>query len=294
MYVAQALGYYTKAGIDLKIIPYASTAPETLVAHQVADFGYSYQAGVAYARAAGHDIVSVFAPDQGGTYAIGVRANRTDITSPKDLDGKVYAGFGTPDEKPELRYVIRHAGGTGTFTEYILNTASYDAVWSGKADFTIPVVTWDGVQAALAGKPMKYFSFTDYGFPDQYSVLIATSNAYLHAHPSVARAFLAATAAGYAYAAHHPRAAAALVIKENPGAFPNPQLVYRSQALLASGGYLTTASGQVGTQSAATWTKYGNFLYDNHLLTDSAGHPVTAPPTWSDYYTNAYLPTADQ
>ena len=33
IYVADKLGYYRAAGIDLTILPYASTAPETLVSH---------------------------------------------------------------------------------------------------------------------------------------------------------------------------------------------------------------------------------------------------------------------
>ncbi len=52
-YVADALGLYRKEGIRLKVIPYATTAPETLVSRGRADFGVSYQAGVSYARAAG-------------------------------------------------------------------------------------------------------------------------------------------------------------------------------------------------------------------------------------------------
>ena len=51
-----ALGYYEAAGIDVKLLPYASTAPETLVGHRKADFGFSYSAGVAFARAAGEDV----------------------------------------------------------------------------------------------------------------------------------------------------------------------------------------------------------------------------------------------
>ena len=78
VYVAQQKGYYAAHGIDLTILPYASTAPETLVASGAADFGFSYQAGVTYARAAGQDVVSVFAPDQKGTYAIGVAADRAE------------------------------------------------------------------------------------------------------------------------------------------------------------------------------------------------------------------------
>jgi ABC-type nitrate/sulfonate/bicarbonate transport system substrate-binding protein len=292
VYVAEQLGYYQAHGITLKIIPYGSTAPETLVAHQKADFGFSYQAGVTYARAAGQDIVSVFAPDQKGTYAIGVRADRSDITSPKDLDGKTYAGFGTPDEKPELQYVIKHAGGTGTFRTITLSTSAYQAVYSGKADFTIPVVTWEGVEAQLVGKPLKTFALTDFGFPDQYSALLATSNAYLKGNTDAAKRFLAATTQGYAYAAAHPKEAADLLVKANKAQLTNPELVEKSQQLLVDGGYVTATPGQVGRQSDKTWQDYGSFLFSNGLLADGNGKKLAAAPDWSTYYTNAYLPTA--
>jgi ABC-type nitrate/sulfonate/bicarbonate transport system substrate-binding protein len=234
----------------------------------------------------------VFAPDQKGTYAIGVRGDAADIASPKDLDGRIYAGFGTPDEGPELAYVIRHDGGKGVFQTVSLDSAAYQAVYAGKADFTIPVVTWEGVAAELAGKPLKTFAFTDYGFPDQYSVLIASSNAYLKANPDVARRFLAATTEGYSYAADHPKEAAQILIDANPGVFTDPQLVFKSQDLLVSGGYLKDANGGVGTQSATQWKDYGGFLYSTGLLTDNAGNTLTAEPDWSTYYTNDYLPAS--
>ena len=127
VYVADKLGYYAKAGIKLKIIPYASTAPETLISAGRADLGFSYQAGVAYARAAGQDVVGVFSPNAKNTYAIGVKADNAKVASPKDLSGKTYAGFGTPDEGPELSYVIKQDGGTGKFKNVTLNTSAYDA-----------------------------------------------------------------------------------------------------------------------------------------------------------------------
>ena len=192
----------------VKILPYASTAPETLVSHRKADFGFSYSAGVAFARGAGDDVTSVFAVLQHTALEIGVRADRTDITTPKDLDGKTYAGFGTPDEKPLLETVIRDAGGKGVFKDVTLNTSAYDAVYRGKADFTLPLATWEVIQARLAGKPLKTFKLARYGVPPEYSALIASSNAFLKADPALARRFLAATARGYQYAADHPRAAA--------------------------------------------------------------------------------------
>ena len=292
VYVADKLGYFAEQGLKLKVIPYASTAPETLVEHGTADFGFSYQAGVAYAQAGGHDVVGVFAPNQKGTYAISVRADRSDIASPKDLDGRTYAGFGTPDEGPELEYVIKHDGGRGTFKNVTLDTSAYEAIYSGKADFTISVVTWEGIQAELVGKPLKTFKLTDYGFPDQYSNLIATSQKYLKANGDEARKFLAAVQKGYAYAADHPKEAAQILIDANKSAFPNPELVYRSQQALADENYLRDDKGQVGYQSAEKWNAYGDFLYDNGLLSDGDGKKLTAKPDWSAYYSNDYLPKA--
>lgn len=291
LYVAQAKGYFADEALKVKVLPYGSTAPETLVSRGLADFGFSYQAGTAYAHAAGADVISVFAPDQKGTYAIGVRADRSDIASPKDLDGKIYAGFGTPDEGPELQYVIKSAGGKGEFRAVTLNTSAYEALYAGKADFTIPVVTWEGVEAKLVGKPMKTFAFTDYGFPEQYSILLASSSKYLTANRDVAKRFIAALTKGYAYAADNPADAAKIVIDTNPGVFTNPQLVTESQALLASGGYLKDANGNVGQQDPALWSKYGTFLYSNGLLADGDGKKLTVEPDWTTYYTNDYLPT---
>ena len=294
IYVADRKGFYRDSGIRLKVIPYASTMPETLVAAGRANFGFSYQAGVAYARAGGSDIVAVFAPHQRGTYAIGVSADRKDIASPKDLDGKTYAGFGTPDEGPELKSVIRNDGGEGKFRSVTLNTSAYQAVHTGKADFTIPVTTWEGIEAKRTGKPMKYFRFEDYGFPDQYSSLIAAKGSWLKTNADLARRFVAATAEGYRWAADHPSEAAKLVVAANPGVFKDPGLVTQSQQTLADGGYMKSQDGKVGVQSAERWKLYGGFLFAQGLLTGPDGKRLTTEPDWSAYWTNDYLPDSDR
>jgi ABC-type nitrate/sulfonate/bicarbonate transport system substrate-binding protein len=289
IYVAQKLGYYRAAGIDLEILPYASTAPETLVSHGKADFGFSYSAGVAFARGAGADVTSVFAVLQHTALEIGFRADRTDIKTPKDLDGKTYAGFGTPDEKPLLERVIRNAGGKGVFKDVTLNTSAYDAVYRGKADFTLPLATWEGIQAKLVGKPLKTFKLARYGVPPEYSALIASSGRYLTAHPGVARRFLAATARGYQYAADHPRAAARILIAANRQVLTQPQLVYESADLMARS-YYKDRAGHVGTQTLGVWKGYVRFLFTAGVLTDADGKKLTRAPDYSSYFTNAYLP----
>jgi len=289
IYVAQKLGYYRAAGIDLKILPYANTAPETLVGHGKADFGFSYSAGVAFARGAGADVVSVFAVLQHTALEIGVRADRSDIKTPKDLDGKTYAGFGTPDEKPLLQTVIRHAGGTGTFRDVTLNTSAYDAVYRGAADFTLPLATWEAIQAKLVGKPLKVFKLARYGVPPEYSALIASSNKWLRANPDLARRFLAATTRGYQYATDHPRAAAQILIDMNKQVLTQPELVYESAALMARS-YYRDASGGVGGQTLSDWKGYVGFLYKAGVLTDPNGKKLTHPPDYASYFTDAYLP----
>jgi ABC-type nitrate/sulfonate/bicarbonate transport system substrate-binding protein len=289
VYVAQALGYYKAAGINLLILPYASTAPETLVSHGIADFGFSYSAGVAFARASGADVTSVFAVLQHTALEIGVRADRSDIKTPKDLDGKTYAGFGTPDEKPLLQTVIRHAGGKGVFKDVTLNTSAYDAVYRGKADFTLPLATWEGIQAKLVGKPLKTFKLARYGVPPEYSSLIASSDSFLRAEPGVARRFLAATTRGYRYAADHPRAAARILLNANKQLLTQPQLVYESAELMARG-YYKDAAGRVGTQTLRVWKGYGRFLFAAGALTDDNGRELTRAPDYSSYFTTAYLP----
>lgn len=291
VYVADKLGYYAQAGIKLKIIPYASTAPETLISAGRADLGFSYQAGVAYARAAGKDVVGVFSPNAKNTYAIGVKADNDKVSSPKDLSGKTYAGFGTPDEGPELSYIIKQDGGTGKFKNVTLNTSAYDAVYNGKADFTIPVTTWEGIEAKLVGKPLKYFSFEDYGFPTQYASLLASSDQWLKGNADLAKAFLAATQKGYEYSAAHPAEGAQILVDLNQSALKNPKLVEESETLLAKE-YRKDAQGRIGYQDETVWDNYGGFLYKNGLLVDGKGKKLTAEPDWTTYYTNDYLPAS--
>ena len=295
IYVAKALGYYRQDGVNVQILPYGTTAPETLVASDKADFGISYEAGMIFARAAGEDDVAVFAILQHDALQVGVRASNIAITTPKDLDGKTYAGFGTPDEGPTLKYVIRRAGGTGKFTTVDLNTSAYDAVWNGQADFTLSYMTWEAIQGQLAGKPFKPgFALTQLGLPDNYSTLIISSNHYLAVHPDVARRFLAATQRGYEYAAAHPIQAAKILIAADPNGLGSQQTLVTESAQLLARSYYLDAAGVAGPQTTAEWSGYGNLLFDAGALTDSNGSHVTTRPDWSTYYTNAYLPTGSK
>lgn len=293
IFVAQQLGYYRAAGIDLKIVPYGSTAPETLVATHKADFGISYQDGLTEAAATGGDITSVFAITQKTDVVIGVRAD-SGITSPKQLDGKTYAGYGSPLEAPMLKYVIKQAGGTGSFKNVTLNTDAYQALYAGQADFALPEPTWEVIQARLVGKPLRTFDVSDYGFPPIYSALIASSHQYLSAHADTARRFLAATLKGYQYATAHPQQAADLLIKANQSALGGQRELVDQSAALEAAQYYRDSNGKIGVQSDARWKALTDFLFSNGILADASGKTLSAEPQLATLYTNGYLPASDQ
>ncbi len=126
------------------------------------------------------------------------------VTRPRDLDGKLYAGFGLPQEAPELQAVIRADGGKGDFRTATLDTAAYEALYGGKADFTITFSAWEALEAAERGIKLRTFAFTDYGLPDSYAVVLVCNDDWLTDHADVARRFLTATVRGFELAASDP------------------------------------------------------------------------------------------
>ncbi len=289
-YVARAKGWYTAAGIDLQVLPYASATPEVLLAAHQAECGISFQDSLTFAAAAGADIVSVAAILQRTASAIGVLGGGP-LQRPKDLDGKTYAGFGYPNEVPTLKAVIAADGGKGEFTVATLNSAAYEAIYNKQADFTIPFTAWEGVEADLRGIDLRYFQFSDYGFPEFYQVVIACDRQWLEKDPDAARRFVAATVQGFEFAAAEPAAAAEILIAENPGVFDsNKELPAASQRFLVDGDYLLDAEGRFGTQTIERWRGYSGFLYEQGLLVDGAGKPLTAPLDYASLFTNDFLP----
>src|SRR5439155_829458 len=218
-FVARHEGWYRDAGIDLKVLPYATAAPETLLAAHQAECGISFQDSMTFAVAKGADIVSVAAILQKTASAIGVLAS-SQIQRPRDLDGKIYAGFGYPNEVPTLKAVIQADGGKGDFKVATLDAAAYEALYNHQADFTIPFTAWEGVEATMRHIHLRYFRFSDYGFPEFYQVVLACDRQWLDKDPDAARRFAGATGRGVQFAAGHPDDAAAMLVSGTPGVFP--------------------------------------------------------------------------
>lgn len=293
LYVAQERGYYEQAGIEVEILPYSDTSSGTLISNGVADFGVVSAIGFFTQRTAGADIKAVYAVVQHETGRLVFNADRSDIQRPADLDGLTYGGFGSAWEDALISTIIRNDGGKGEFETVTLGTSAYEALANGAVDFTLEVSTWEGVKAELDGPRQRAFVYSDYGVPDQHTTFIGASTGYLEANPETARAFVAATQRGYAYAAQNPDRAADILIDANPAALTDREFVHASMQALVEGDFLLTDDGVAGRIDPDKVAGMGTFLYESGILRNGEGEIVETRPDFSNYFTNAYLADSD-
>jgi ABC-type nitrate/sulfonate/bicarbonate transport system substrate-binding protein len=240
-------------------------------------------------KAAGADLLATYAVVQTETGRLVYLADRGDIRSPRDLDGKIYGGFGSAWENALIGTIIRADGGQGRFETVTLGTSAYDALANRAVDFTLEVYTWEGVRAELAGPAQRAFRYADYGVPDQHTTFIGSNSAFLAARPEVARSFTAATREGYAYAVEHPDEAARMLVEANASALTDPAFVRASLDALIAGDYLRAADGTVGRIDPAKVEAIGSFFFAAGMLKDGNGAVLAEKPDFSAWFDNRYL-----
>ena len=279
MYVAESLGLYAEAGLDVQIAPFVfGQAPGDVAAFGVLDF-YT-------AKAKGLDHVGVFAVVQTETGRV---AYTGDIARPRDLSGGVYGGFGTTWEKAIVDRMIVTDGGEPTYNSVTLQGSVYDALRAGEIDFTLDVVTWQGVENELAGHDVRNFRYADYGVPDQHTIMLAAAAKFLEERPDSAKAFLSATMKGYAFAVENPERAAQMLIEAAPELAAQKELVRASMALMVRDRYIADEDGTIGRFKDAAMSELGDFLFDADALIGVDEKPLTERPDFSSWYINAFF-----
>lgn len=289
MYVASQLGWYQRAGLTVRLLPYASTSPETLVAAGRADIGVSGTEGVTAAVAGGQPLVSVAAIWATNTASLAV-LEKSGIRRPRDLDGKVYAAFGAPYETAVIQRVIRADGGKGEYRSPVLNTFGLDALLSGRADFMWVFDGVEGVEAAHQGLKLRSFHLSNYGIPDYYTPVLVANSRALAQDKGKLRAFMSATARGYEYAKAHPKEAAALMLRAVPkSTFPDPAVLTDSLNYFVKRGAFAAPGRPWGEQTLKMWTDFPAFLLRSGAVKGPNGQPVSTL-NYAALFSNALLP----
>lgn len=294
LYAAQKLGYFDDEGVDVTILPTAQAGAETSVENGVADVGFTTLSNVAAFNAQGANLKMVFDLTQQPVARWCALASHTDISTPKDFDGKTFVSFGSAEQTAVLRQMIRTAGGTGDFETATAGTNTFQALTNGQGDFGGFYATWENVESELHGPALHCFVASDWGVPGNPDQLgFAVNAAWLKdaSHGDTLRRFLAAVRRGYDYALANPDEAADILVDQAGEAQLDPELTHASMQEIVDGNYWTTddPTAVPGTVNLEAAQAYIDFLYENGTYTDADGSPLPAAPQAADLATNEYL-----
>ncbi|WP_415447450.1 ABC transporter substrate-binding protein [Bifidobacterium aquikefiri] len=298
LYVAQQLGYYSAEHVKVDILPTAQAGAETSVENGVADIGFTTLSNVAAFNTQGSSLKFVFDLTQKPVARWCALASRTDIKTPKDLDGKTFVSFGSAEQTAVVRQMIRYAGGTGNIETATAGTNTFDTLTSGKGDFGGFYATWENVESELNGPALHCFVASDWGVPgnpDQLGFAVKRSWLVKKGNAQALQRFLNATMKGYDYALAHPDKAASMLVSGAKEANLSSKLAHKSMEEIASKGYWTTSTGSTslpGTVNMAQAQDYLDFQYKAGTYKDAKGKVGSDAPQASDLATNAYATKA--
>ncbi|MDR3210009.1 MAG: ABC transporter substrate-binding protein [Oscillospiraceae bacterium] len=263
IYAARDLGYYAELGLDVTILEPADNTVTTLIATGNGDFGISYQEDVTYARAADEPlpIRAVATIIQHNTSAFATYAPK-EILRPRDFEGKVYAGWGSPAEEAVIAAIMKADGADPAALTYVSSGGGYAAL-TRNVDIMWFFRAWDGIFAAREDVPVNYIDLAEFDARlDYYTPVIIASEAFLAEHPDTVRAFLGATRRGYEYAVANPGAAAEILYRYAPE--------YELDALVESQTYLAgqfiADAPQWGVMQESVWSGYTEFMTEYGLI----------------------------
>jgi len=209
-YVAKAKGFYTDLGLEVDITTpdmdnYAVT-PAKKVELGLADMALCpFESVVSYrTKVTPFDAVAIATIFQEDVSAI-ASLSVSDINSPSDLDGKVYASYKARYEDEIVRKMIQNDRGSGDFEiVYPEKLGIWDTILKGTSDATWIFTNWEGVRAKNEGIDLKLFKMADFGIPYGYSPVILASESLVSDNEGDYARFLDATKKGYLFAQEYP------------------------------------------------------------------------------------------
>ncbi|MCM1988758.1 ABC transporter substrate-binding protein [Oceanirhabdus seepicola] len=265
LYVAKENGYFEEEGLDVEIIQPAEGGTSSLIAAGKGEFGVSYQEDITYARTAENPlpIKAIAAIIQHNTsgFASPVEKN---IKTPKDFEGKVYGGWGSPTEPAILKALMENEGADFSKLDIIdVGAEDFFAATKNNMDFQWIFYGWTGIEAELRGVELNYIDLgkTDKRL-DYYTPVLIASEKLLADEPELADKFLKATTKGYEYCIENPEDSAKIFLKHAPE--NNEELVLKSQEYLAKQ-YKADAE-HWGEMKEEVWNNYTEFLYEKGLI----------------------------
>lgn len=285
IYVAQSLGFYEEAGLEVEVVQPPEDGSITMCAAGQAQMSGTAQDSLAKAFDTTDDmaVTAVAALLQHNTSGIMSRAGEG-MDTPKGLEGKTYSTWQDPTEIAMIQNVMEKSGADFNKLTMIPNDITDEpaALKAKQTDAIWVYYGWGGINAEVEKVDCDFWFFKDFDEAlDYYTPVIIANDQWLKDSPDTAKAFLEATAKGYEYAVKNPEEAADMLIAgDNTGSLAGCEdLVYKSQKWL-NDQYIADAP-QWGYIDEQRWNDFYKWLYDEGLTkTDLTGKG----------FTNEYLP----
>ena len=286
VYAAAALGYYEEAGLNVQIVQPPENGAVLMCASGQAQFAVDAQDTMAAALDKDEPLAVTAVAGIVSHNTSGILSREGDgIDTPAGMEGRTYATWDSPIELAMLRFVMEQEGADFDKVTLIPNEITDEpaALAAHQTDAVWVFYGWSGINAQIEEVPCDYWAFGDISPElDYYTPVLIASNEFLESNPEEAKAFMEATAKGYAYAIEHPTEAADMLIAGDTTGSLNgsEELVYASQEYL-SGAYAPDAGTAWGYIDPERWDAFYGWLYENGLTT----HDLRGQG-----YTNEYLP----
>lgn len=278
-YVAVAKDYYAEQGIHLKILNPTQSTATALVGTGNADFGISYANNLMYARNANVPVVTIAGIIQNDTSCF-VWRKTVKIKSVKDLEGKRYGGWGSPEENATLKFIMQKNGADFSKIK-MMTTGSQDFLPATlkNVDFTWEYKGWNILAAELNHVAVDTYCPSEHFIElNKPSPLIITSEKMIKNNPELVTKFMKATAKGFEFAIQHPEESANLFIKQVPEL--DSKLVHASAKFLAP--LYKGNSFKWGFLNEKSFLNYSNWMKKYELISQI--------PNAKDYLKNDFLP----
>jgi putative hydroxymethylpyrimidine transport system substrate-binding protein len=285
IYMAQKLGYFEEAGLDVSIeTPSDPAAPLKLVAAGQSDLAISYEPEVALAREKGLDVVAVAALVNRPLTSL-IWLGGSGIKGVGDLKGRTVATAGIPYQAAFLKTILSRVQlSPSDVKEVNVGFGLLPALLGGSAEAMLGGYSnVEGVDLRQRGKDPVVTPVDQLGVPTYDELVLVANRPKLEEEPEKFRLFIAALERGTEAAAKNPGAATKAVLEANQGLDPKLTEAEVKATLPLLSSRLETKP--YGYMDPARWKAFAGWMRDNGLI-DSLPEP-------GELLSNDYLPGAE-
>jgi putative hydroxymethylpyrimidine transport system substrate-binding protein len=281
IYMAQKLGYFEEAGLDVSIdSPADPAAPLKLVAAGRSDLAVSYEPEVALAHEQGLDVVAIAAIVNRPLTSM-IWLQKSGIKSVAGLKGKTVAYAGIPYQEAFLKTILARVKLTPEDVKAVnVGFGLLPALVGGSAQAMLGGYSnVEGVDLRERGKQPVVTPVDELGVPTYDELVLVANRKKLEEDPEKYRLFIAALERGTDAAVAQPKAATKAILEANSGLEPKLTEAEMTATLPLLG---ARVEGQpFGYMDPAEWETFVGWMRDNGL--------IESLPTAAELLSNAYL-----